>query len=164
MSTGSVLNPFRSSAPTRARSLPSAEERALVTVQIARSLDLKLEVFSLLRSDGRTEGRAKNEVAMEALHTFLRDGVTCDIAHARTLPGSMKKRVTFILSKQLDQELELYVKEKGCSKTCVVNAAIMLYLLNCGVDIESDVEERLRWAISTEDSLPPAVNRLLSFS
>lgn len=145
-----LINPFAQQARKGKRTLPTVKDRVLVTVLIAKSLDLKLEVFCAL------EGRAKNAVVVEALGRFFSECLPCDVARARVLPASQKKRVTLILSKDVEACLNRRSNEKD-TKTSIINAAMILYMEDHGVDTSVDGSPYIRWALGSMQEPPPRV-------
>lgn len=145
-----TVNPF--TYPTKARFskqriLPNQNERSLVTVLLGRALNLKLEVYSLLQD------RPKNEVALEALNAFLDQKLACDIAHSLTLPPECKKRITFILNKDTEGKLELAAHHRNCNKTCVVTAALIIFMQSKQIDPLTDPSESLMKALETSPTV-----------
>jgi len=127
------------------RTLPRQHERLLVTILMGKALNTKLEVFAIL------EDRPKNEVMLEALETLLNGQDHWGMAEfSRRLPSDQKKKIVFILTADIEQRLVRYVNEANCSKTAVLNAAIMLYLEKRGIDPLSDPMPYLRRALAAK--------------
>lgn len=108
--------------------LPAQKDRRHATLLLSKALNLKLEVYSLL------ESRAKNNIVAEALQALLEDDLCCDVAHSRVQPASVKRRITFVLTPQMDDQLSEFLSRKGCNKTCAVTAALMLFFQAKGID------------------------------
>ena len=136
-------------SPITKRSLPRQKERILITLLVGKLLDLKLEVYSIL------EHRTKNEIVIEALKSFLGECRSCDVAHSQNLPPSQKKRITFILTSEMAEKLDQFAGGHACNKTCIVNAALIVFLERHGVDTQSDPVGALRWALSSRRVEPP---------
>jgi|HubBroStandDraft_6_1064221.scaffolds.fasta_scaffold195234_2 hypothetical protein len=100
--------------------LPKPANRSSLTLNISTSVDLNLEFYSLL------VGRMKNEIALESITSFLtKSNNTCDDAHQSR--SGAKVRVTFILTKDLQGQLDEFVEAQHCNHACAVTAALVQF-------------------------------------
>lgn len=124
------------------RLLPLNDERSHVTAVISEALHIKLEVLSLL------EGRIKNEIVAEAIEWLLNADLQSQ--YPRSRPPS-EHRSTFILTKNLKDQLDALTLRMKWSKSDTLALAIMLLLERRGIDPETDPITGLLQALKSQN-------------
>lgn len=124
----------RKPARRRPRLLPVSRERAHVTAFMSESLNLKLEVYCLLRE------RRKNDVVTEALQRLLDEESETSLCWNR--PAS-EHRSTFILTSELKGRLDGFLSSKGWSRSDTLLYALMLFFQRDGIDPYTDPTQAL---------------------
>jgi hypothetical protein len=145
----------QTSTPPPSGRLPPRDQRVLVTAVISRVLDLKIEIWALV------EDVPKNELVIRALGSFLQRAKACEAAYALRPKPRDKGRVTFILTKDLDQQLEKFAEVHKCQKTSVITAALIDYLQSLNIDPYSDPTVKVKKALQAR--LAPQVGTSDSF-
>jgi hypothetical protein len=123
---------------SRHRVLPGKEDRCFVPISLNRAADVNLELFCVLT------GQTKNGLIKEILTRFLsRSSSSCNIAHEQKSPSEPKSRVTFVISKDLQKELESFARRNHCHQACAVTAALIKFLKANGINPYFDPSEGL---------------------
>jgi hypothetical protein len=104
----------------RPRLLPGPTDRRSISLNINPSVDIQLEIISLL------EGKLKNEVFFDCLHEFFTQAAPSR-RPVREFRSGGKVRVTFILTEQLETSLKSFVECHGCTAACAVTTALAWY-------------------------------------
>jgi len=116
----------------RSRLLPVIEDRRAISLNINPSVDVKLEILTAL------DGKMKNEIVLASLSEFLTNKISsCDAAHESR--SGFKVRVTFILTREIEEQLNTFVEHHGCTHVCAVTTALAQYCsFHYGIDLLKD--------------------------